>query len=82
MRKTFAAVAGVLAILVAATAPGYSEVYPWCTEFDPFTKNCTFASYSECLAVARTVGASCVHNLNFHAAPSTPAQQITPRKQH
>ena len=82
MRKTLIALASVLAILVAVTAPGYSEDYPWCTEFDPFTKSCTFASYSECLAVARTVGATCIHNSNFRAAPPATAQQKASRKPH
>jgi hypothetical protein len=77
MQKTFVALAGVLLILVAMTASGRAEDYPWCTEFDPFTKNCTFANYGECLAVARTAGATCVRNSNFHAAAPMPAQQKT-----
>jgi len=82
MRKIFVALAGILGILVAVPAPGYSEDYPWCTEFDPFTKNCTFASYNECHAVASTVGATCIHNSNFRAAPPASAQQKASRKQH
>jgi hypothetical protein len=55
------------ALILAAGIPTlHSEEFPWCVEMDVFTKNCAFASYNGCLAVAKNAAAICIRNPNFH----------------
>ena len=81
MRKSLTTLVLVLAVHLSATAPARSEDHPWCTEFDPFTKNCSFASYQECVAVAKSVGATCIRNSSYRPPPASAPRQVT-RKQH
>jgi hypothetical protein len=66
-----------LAILAlpAVIAPAAADDSPWCTEFDPFTRNCSFATYNECAAVAKSVGATCVRNARYQP----PAKSAPPK---
>jgi hypothetical protein len=65
---------------------------PWCVELDVFTKNCAFASYNECNAVANnatgpaTGTGRCIRNPNYQppaaaAKPSKGAAGKTSAKQ-
>ena len=64
MRKLFAASA---AWILAAGIPAlHAEEFPWCVEMDVFTKNCAFATYNDCLAIAKNAAAVCTRNPNFH----------------
>ena len=63
MLKLFAA-SGAL-ILAAGIPALHSEEFPWCVEMDVFTKNCAFASYNDCVAIAKNAAAVCIRNPNF-----------------
>jgi Protein of unknown function (DUF3551) len=73
---------GALVVLAVGPVTGRSAEHPWCTEFDPFTRYCSFASYRDCIAVANSVGATCVRNGQYHEAPPKPARHKPPRKQN
>jgi hypothetical protein len=66
---------------VAGHSPLHAEEFPWCTEFDAFTRNCAFTSYDECVAVAKTAGVTCVRNANYRPAPK-PAPRNAAHKPH
>jgi hypothetical protein len=73
MGKWFAGIV-VLVVVAASTltaqvTPAHAEDFPWCTELDAFTRNCSFTAYDECAAVAKSIGAMCVRNANYHPAP-------------
>ena len=40
-------------MFAAAAAPLDAQELPWCVKLDVFTKNCAFAKYDECVAVAK-----------------------------
>lgn len=67
MGRTLAA----LVVLVLATAPLAAQDFPWCVRLDAFTRNCAFATYTECMAVASTAtgpatgASSCVRNPDY-----------------
>jgi hypothetical protein len=72
MGRTLAA----LIVLLLATAPLAAQDSPWCVRLDTFTRNCAFATYNECMAVASTAtgpatgASSCVRNPNYTAPPA------------
>ena len=50
--KSWLAAATVL-VIVGAMTPLRAEEFPWCVELDVFTKNCSYSSRDECMAVAK-----------------------------
>ena len=72
MGRTLAA----LAVVLLATAPLAAQDSPWCVKLDAFTKNCAFANYNDCMAVASsangpaTGASSCIRNPNYTAPPA------------
>jgi hypothetical protein len=74
--------AGIGVLLVAETTPLHAEDFPWCTELDPFTRSCTFATYEECAEVARTISAMCVRNAKYHPVPDVAAKPAAHREPH
>jgi hypothetical protein len=64
MGKLFATSA--VLILAAGIPAPHAEEFPWCVEMDVFTKNCAFASYNDCVAIAKNAAAICIRNPNFH----------------
>lgn len=70
-----------MVILAIGSTAGRSAESPWCTEFDPFTRYCNFASYGDCIAVAKSVGATCIRNAQYHATPPQPVRREPARKQ-
>jgi hypothetical protein len=54
-------------VLAAGLAPLHSEEFPWCVKMDVFTRNCAFANYNDCAAIARNAEATCVRNPNYQA---------------
>jgi len=73
---------GAAFIVAVGAVSGHSEEYPWCTEFDPFTRYCSFARYQDCIAVAKGVGATCIRNGQYHAAVPESARAKPLHKQH
>jgi hypothetical protein len=61
-------------ICAAGIAPLHSEELPWCVKMDVFTRNCAFASYDECVAVARNADASCIRNPNYQPPAAAAAR--------
>lgn len=84
MSRLFA-VAAVL-IVAVEIAPLRSEELPWCVELDVFTKNCTFASYDECAAVAKnatspaTGTGRCIRNPSYQPPQATSHGKPAPAK--
>jgi hypothetical protein len=78
MGRTLAA----LGVLLLATAPLAAQDEQWCVRLDAFTRNCAFATYNECMAVAAnangpaTGASSCVRNPDYKA----PAAAMKPTK--
>ena len=64
-----------LAVLMLAAAPLQAQEQPWCVRLDTFTKNCDFATYNDCMAVASTAtgpatgASSCIRNPDYKAPP-------------
>ena len=58
--------ASAVLILAAGIAALHAEEFPWCVKMDVFTKNCAFASYNDCVAIAKNAAAICIRNPNFH----------------
>jgi hypothetical protein len=75
MRMIGLALGAMLAIFAAA-APARAEDFPWCVEVDVFTKNCAFANYEECVAVARNAASPatgvgrCIRNPAYQPPPA------------
>ena len=91
MQKLFAVI-GVL-MLAAAAEPAHAQEMPWCVKLDVFTKNCAFADYNECVAVAKNATSlatgvgQCVRNRDYQPPPATathakPAPRKTAGPQH
>ena len=72
-------VLGALLILVAGPVSAEPDESPWCTELDPFTRYCVYASYQDCQAAAKVAGATCVRNPRYQAPPTT--AHAKPRRQ-
>jgi hypothetical protein len=70
-----------LALGLAASVSGGTPVTaaepPWCSEFDAFTKNCTYGSYDECAAAIRGFEARCIRNPNYQPRPAEEARGKT-----
>ena len=62
---------GALVVLMLGTAMLHAQESPWCVRLDAFTKNCDFATYNDCMAIAATAtgpatgASSCVRNPNY-----------------
>jgi hypothetical protein len=73
------AVLGAL-MFAAATAPLDAQELPWCVKLDVFTKNCAFAKYEECAAVARnatslaTGAGQCIRNPDYQPPAAAAAR--------
>jgi hypothetical protein len=73
-------------MLVTATAPLEAQELPWCVKLDVFTKNCAFAKYEECVAVANNATSpatgvgQCVRNPDYQPPPAAAGQKPSPRK--
>jgi len=73
-------------VLTIAAAPLGAEELPWCVKLDVFTKNCAFASYDECVAVAKNATSpatgvgQCVRNPDYQAPASASARPKPPSK--
>jgi hypothetical protein len=84
---------GICALLLLSAAPLSAEEFPWCVKLDAFTKNCAFANYNECVAMAASattpatgVG-QCVRNPNYQPPIPTvgrvkpaPAKTASPQR--
>jgi hypothetical protein len=85
MRKPLAVVFGALT-LASATAPLGAQQLPWCVKLDVFTKNCGFAKYDECVAVANNATSpatgvgQCVRNPDYQPPTTTARPKPAPRK--
>ncbi|MGE0752479.1 MAG: DUF3551 domain-containing protein [Variibacter sp.] len=44
------------------TGTAQAREYPWCAYYDPYTYNCGFTSYEQCLATVSGVGGTCRPN--------------------
>jgi hypothetical protein len=72
------------AALLLSAAPLAAEEFPWCVKLDAFTKNCAFANYNDCVAVANdatspaTSVGRCVRNPNYQP-PYTAAATARPK---
>jgi hypothetical protein len=69
---------GTCALLLLSAMQLAAEEFPWCVKLDAFTKNCAFANYNECVAMAASattpatgVG-QCIRNPNYQP-PATAA---------
>ena len=86
MGKWFAGVGVVFVVCTMTAQPLHAEDFPWCTELDPFTRNCTFATHEECAEVAKTISAMCVRNAKYHPAyhqaPDAAAKPAAHRASH
>jgi hypothetical protein len=71
MGKLF--VASAVLILAAGIPPLHAEDFPWCVKMDVFTRNCAFANYNECAAVAKNGGGTCIRNPNVSVGASATA---------
>jgi hypothetical protein len=80
------------AMVTAAIVPACAEGSPWCVKLDAFTKNCAFADYNECVAVANNATSlatgigQCVRNPDYQpsadaAAHTKPVQRKTTNPQ-
>jgi hypothetical protein len=80
-------------MLGATTAPLDAQELPWCVKLDVFTKNCAYAKYDECMAVANNATSpatgvgQCVRNPDYQPPPATaksarPAPSKTASPQH
>ncbi len=58
-----------LALLVQLAAQDGGEQYPWCAVFDPFTRNCGYLNYQQCLAAVAGTNAQCRPNADYTPAP-------------
>lgn len=63
-------VLGALALLSSVSTRARADELPWCTELDPFTRYCVYASQHDCLAAAKDVKAFCVHNPRYQPPPA------------
>jgi Protein of unknown function (DUF3551) len=74
-----------LAVLMLAAAPLQAQEQPWCVRLDTFTKNCDFATYNDCMAVASTAtgpatgASSCIRNPDYKA-PAVREKSAKPAK--
>jgi hypothetical protein len=74
------------ALMVAAATPLGAQELPWCVKLDVFTKNCAFASYDECVAVAQNATSpatgvgQCIRNPDYQAPASASARPKPPSK--
>jgi hypothetical protein len=81
MRRTVAA----LVVLMLGTAILHAQESPWCVRLDAFTKNCDFATYNDCMAIAGTASrpatgaSSCVRNPDYKA-PAVREKSAKPAK--
>ena len=57
----FAITAAALSLAAQAT-PAQAREYPWCARYDPWTMNCGFATFQQCLATISGVGGICTPN--------------------
>ena len=77
-------VVAAIVILMVQSGPLRADEMPWCVELDVFTKNCSFASYDECVAVAKnavspaTGETRCVRNPRYQQ-PIDAAKAKLPR---
>ena len=81
MRKWLAACG---ALMIAAATPLGAEELPWCVKLDVFTKNCAFASYDECVAVAKNATSQatgvgqCIRNPDYQPPPASASARPKP----
>ena len=81
-------------VLMAATAQLHAEDAAWCVKLDVFTKNCAFATYNDCMAIAvnatgpATGQSSCIRNPDYKPpqaakpAKATSTAKAAPVPQH
>lgn len=64
------------ALILAPTVPLHAEQSPWCVKLDVFTRNCAFASYNECAAVAKNANpeAACIRNPGYQPPAAAAAR--------
>jgi hypothetical protein len=76
---------GALVVLMLGTATLHAQESPWCVRLDAFTKNCDFATYNDCMAVASTAtgpatgASSCVRNPDYKV-PAVREKSAKPAK--
>jgi len=82
------------ALLLLSAAPLAAEEFQWCVKLDAFTKNCAFANYEACAAVANSAAniatgvGRCIQNPEYKppaaAAPArskaAPAKTASPQR--
>jgi hypothetical protein len=60
------------ALILAGTPPLHGQEFPWCVKMDVFTRNCAFASYNDCVAVAKNAEAACIRNPDYQPPAAGP----------
>jgi len=80
MRYFAVAAAAGLALVLAASA---ARAGAWCAWFDPYTYNCGFASFQQCLDTVMGEGGFCARNVQDATPAPAPAAAPKPgRKRH
>jgi hypothetical protein len=79
MRRLLAA---FTALILAPAMPLHAEESPWCVRLDVFTRNCAFASYNECVAVAKNANpeAACIRNPGYQPPAAAASPKPAPAK--
>jgi hypothetical protein len=52
----------VAALSFPAGSSAQAREYPWCARYDPWTMNCGFTTFPQCLATISGVGGICTPN--------------------
>ncbi|MBI4274117.1 MAG: DUF3551 domain-containing protein [Rhizobiales bacterium] len=73
MRRIFALIALVLALLATSGHSTEAREYPWCAYHDWSTYNCGFVSFQQCLATISGIGGWCARNPWTYYAPQDKA---------
>lgn len=60
MKTTIAAAGFALTAIVAATPA--ARAAEWCARYDPYTENCGFHTFQQCLDTVRGAGGICEQN--------------------
>ena len=76
-------IAAMTAILVVAfltaAGTGHAEAAAWCAWYDPYTYNCGYYTFEQCLATVRGAGGYCARNVYDYGTPAEPRRYKRPR---
>jgi Protein of unknown function (DUF3551) len=74
MRKL--TLSGAFALVLLAGGTGSASAAPWCAWYDPYTYNCAFHTFQQCLDTISGVGGYCARNVR------EPADRPPPRRRY